>query len=165
MTADAGSGPKYRLSRESVDCQFMTNISSSPMMRHPCQAGSGRLRPSRSSHLKVINGDGEPDSAHDLSWQRHDPLKHRKPGGKIIVQIKEGCERIGRLNGDKLGDAELAGRREPIKADRNAVRCVPDVAWRCSADRGNESSDGRERRKDCAAATVHDAIRRRRSQA
>jgi hypothetical protein len=48
MTADAGTGPKYRPSKESADCQFMTKISSAERTRHPCETGSRLPRLSRS---------------------------------------------------------------------------------------------------------------------
>jgi hypothetical protein len=42
-TAVVGSGPKYRPSRESPDCQFMRKTSPPATTRQPCQTGSGRL--------------------------------------------------------------------------------------------------------------------------
>ena len=50
MMAEAGSGPTYRPSRESSDCEFITKTSPREMARQPCEDHFGDMKHARRPH-------------------------------------------------------------------------------------------------------------------
>jgi hypothetical protein len=102
----------------------MTKTSPSAITRHPRQTGSGRPFPSRS----CASPTSMPSTAIVRPFlqtvcpgQRQHALKHGDSDRQVAIEIKERSKKIGRLYGDKLGNAQPCRRLNAIEADRNAV--------------------------------------------
>ena len=116
----------------------MTKTSPSPSTWHPCQDGSDRPRPSRARASPIaMPSTVMANASLQTVWPRNakHALEHGYPDRQIAVHIEERGERLGRLNGDEFSDGQSACRVQPIETDRDAIRDVPNVAWRRLSDR------------------------------
>ena len=84
---------------------------------------------------------------------RHYALQHRDAAGQISALAEEGCERLRRLDCDKLGDPQTASWPQPVETDRNACGGIPNVALR-------RLRCDRRKRERCRPPEHHEKCRR-----
>lgn len=68
----------------------------------------------RLAERHAVDGDGAAVTAYALSKQRHDALEERYISPDIAALDHEGGERLGRHDGDQVGNVETVAGRDAV---------------------------------------------------